>query len=525
MMKGTSRLRLRTLVLVAAAGMLLYAGAQGVAAISEKSAAPGPDMIRIDTIAAFGHLERAPVVFFHDKHTEAAKKMDKDCAACHPKADEKGKRLSLKYMRLEDKDRQAVMEIYHDNCIACHKEARAKKMATGPETCNACHDAQRAGQAARMPAGMDLSLHYRHDKAMKGKCETCHHAYDVKTKKLFYDKGQEGSCRYCHGDTQVENRMPFQQAAHTDCISCHRRLIAEKKVAGPVECRGCHGAEEQALWERVKNPPPPKRGQPDATLVSVEKGGKMGLVAFNHMEHQRNADTCRVCHHQEIKACNACHSLDGKPEGQFVTLQRAMHAVASQTSCIGCHDEKKMAGQCVGCHGAMEKRRMSQGACLSCHEIPPGIVSDEAGKNERTAVAVIAMITRPVVKGTYPAADIPETVSIGSLADKYEPVKLPHRRIVEKLVAGIGDSRMAGVFHRTPGTVCQGCHHNSPAAVKPPKCASCHISSKSFELNDTEKPGLVGAFHQQCIGCHDRMGIEKPARNDCIGCHLERKRW
>jgi hypothetical protein len=183
-------------------------------------------------------------------------------------------------MRLEDTGREAVMNTYHDNCIACHKEAKSKNMKTGPVVCNACHVDQQALVSSRMPAGMDLSLHYRHDKAMAGKCETCHHAYDEKTQKLYYDKGKEGSCRYCHGETSVKNRISFRLSAHTDCISCHRQKAAEKKVAGPVECRGCHGAEEQALWEKVKDPLPPKRGQPEVVLVTVGKGGRMGMVPF-----------------------------------------------------------------------------------------------------------------------------------------------------------------------------------------------------------------------------------------------------
>ena len=525
MMKGTSRLRTRTLLLLALAGMLFYAGAQGIAAISDNAAAPRPDMIRIESMAAFGKLERPAVVFFHDKHTEAAKKMGKDCGGCHKPVDDKGTKLSLKYMRLEDIGREAVMNTYHDNCIACHKEAAVKKLEAGPVACNDCHDAARAGIASRAPVGMDFSLHSRHDKVMASKCETCHHAYNETTQKLYYDKGKEGSCRYCHGEISVKNRMSFRLAAHTDCISCHRQKAAEKKVAGPVECKGCHGAEEQALWEKVKNPPPPKRGQPEAALVSAGKGGRMGLVPFDHSAHLRASDTCRVCHHQELVACSECHSVDGKKEGQFVALERAMHEVTTDTSCIGCHDRKKMQTQCVGCHGAMEKRKISQDACVSCHDIPPGVVSEDAGKNERTAIAVIALMTRPHVTGTVAAEDIPEIVEVATLVDKYEPAKMPHRRIVGKMVAGIGDSRLAGYFHRTPGTVCQGCHHNSPAAVKPPKCASCHSRSNSLDVVAIDRPGLQGAYHQQCMGCHDAMGIEKPSKNDCIGCHIERKQW
>jgi mono/diheme cytochrome c family protein len=34
----------------------------------------------------------------------------------------------------------------------------------------------------------------------------------------------------------------------------------------------------------------------------------------------------------------------------------------------------------------------------------------------------------------------------------------------------------------------------------------------------------MAAFHQQCIGCHQSMGLEKPAATACADCHKERKK-
>ena len=117
-------------------------------------------------------------------------------------------------------------------------------------------------------------------------------------------------------------------------------------------------------------------------------------------------------------------------------------------------------------------------------------------------------------------ADIPETVTIKSLSETYEPVELPHGKIVSALVKGIENNKLATYFHTEQGTLCQGCHHNSPATRKPPRCASCH--GKPFQESDLFRPGLMAAYHQQCMGCHDQMGIEKPASRDCAGCHKEK---
>ena len=41
------------------------------------------DIIRIDSMQAFGKLERPPVTFLHQKHTEALAAQNKDCSTCH----------------------------------------------------------------------------------------------------------------------------------------------------------------------------------------------------------------------------------------------------------------------------------------------------------------------------------------------------------------------------------------------------------------------------------------------------------
>jgi hypothetical protein len=123
---------------------------------------------------------------------------------------------------------------------------------------------------------------------------------------------------------------------------------------------------------------------------------------------------------------------------------------------------------------------------------------------------------------TFPTDRIPEKVTIGRLSNQFEPAVFPHGKIVNTLIEKIRDSKLAGYYHSEKGTLCQGCHHNSPSAEKPPACSSCH--GETIEGADAFRPGLVGAYHQQCIGCHDAMGIEKPDARDCNGCHVEKSK-
>jgi hypothetical protein len=517
MNKGRSLLRWGGL-LPAVAAVLVF-GTQGLASITGKSQAKRPDVIKIEVLKKFGDLERPVVTFLHDKHSEAVREMGKDCTACH---EEKDGKLVLMYKRDADLSRQAVMDIYHDNCITCHKEAAGRKLKSGPVTCNECHDRKNQVVSSRARVGLDKSLHYRHDKAFSGKCEKCHHAYNEKKKELFYDKGRESSCRYCHGEQAVDNKDSFRAVAHRDCLGCHVKLTARKKDAGPIQCAGCHDAEVLVQYKVPGDIPRMKRNQPDAAIIKKGKIGTMHRVAFNHKAHEGYTDNCRVCHHKAMTACNDCHTVTGEKKGGFVTLETAMHRFDNDTSCFGCHTGRQQAKNCAGCHSLMEKRKRKESAtCLSCHTTPGKTLPADAGEDELAAIAMIELQGRKPDIAIYSEKEIPEEVVIKQIADKFEAVKFPHRKVVNKLMSNMQGNKLAGYFHTQPGTMCQGCHHNSPAAATPPRCASCHI--KPVDNKELYRPGLMAAYHRQCMGCHTKMGIEKPSNVDCTGCHLEKK--
>ena len=483
------------------------------------TAQKAPDVIYIDGLKTFGGLERMPVPFQHDKHTLALKKQGKDCAFCHPKAED-GKR-SLKYKRLADTGRDEVMDLYHSGCISCHNEVLSSGEKSGPLVCGECHIGDTKVVSSRVPPKFDKSLHARHTQAMENNCELCHHSYDEKAQKKIYVKGKEESCRYCHGDKQVENKMPFSSAAHTNCILCHQQKLNDKKDSGPVECAGCHAAENLKRIKVLKEVPRMQRGQPEVTFISAGKqpdGDKpqMKLVPFDHKTHESANDSCIVCHHESLQSCAECHTTKGTKEGGFVNLERAMHSLGNDQSCLGCHSGKqKQDPSCAGCHirqsGAFENKE----TCQKCHQA--GAPPKGASKEAIAGMAADALQERIMVTATYPQEDIPETVSIGVLADKYHPAEFPHRRIVNKLMEGLGDSKMAQAFHAGPGTMCQGCHHNSPPTKKPPQCASCH--NKPFNPQKMSMPGLKAAYHQQCMNCHQAMKLESPKATQCAECH------
>jgi hypothetical protein len=555
MQRGKSVLRWTGVVVALAVALLGVEawGTSGAPAAPDKARA---DIVTIDAMKASGKLELAPVTFLHDKHTDELAKAGKDCKACH-KEDE-NKRLSLKYMRLKDGSRDEVKEIYHANCFACHKELKAKGAKSGPVDgeCRRCHDAKPQVQNIWKPVVLDRSLHARHagskeikptDAKYQDNCGRCHHEYDEKAKKTFYAEGKEGNCRYCHlspaetpvvkpGD-KVEKTVPraIDAASHAACVSCHLSLAAEKKDTGPVKCAGCHAPDMQAKFKVLKEIPRMKRkGMPDVALLAAPylaplkepiKDGKVQAVnpvAFNHKLHETVSDTCIACHHGALESCaKRCHTLSGSKDGKFVLLDQAMHQEKSMRSCIGCHKAKQADPKCAGCHQVMPQRA-NEASCAKCHAKP---MPDEAKGQELSLEQKQAIATK-MVEAREPSKavaleDIPEKVVIKGVADQYENAEFPHRKIVLKLTEGMKDNKMVGVFH-DPLSLCQGCHHMSPPSKTPPRCASCH--GKPFNPETPNRPGVKAAFHQQCMGCHQKMKLQKPADTACAECHKEKKK-
>lgn len=138
---------------------------------------------------------------------------------------------------------------------------------------------------------------------------------------------------------------------------------------------------------------------------------------------------------------------------------------------------------------------------------------------------LLAVMLSPV---NGPSQDMPDVVSLDSLARYYEGVVFSHARHVE---LGTG---CAACHHHTTGTAvenanCARCHKNSGATATV-SCRACHAAQRfSAETinNNRENAkayhqdtlGLQGAYHQGCRGCHLQYG----APTGCVDCHARNK--
>ncbi|MBN1903802.1 MAG: hypothetical protein JW927_01770 [Deltaproteobacteria bacterium] len=352
----------------------------------------------------------------------------------------------------------------------------------------------------------DKSLHDLHTDITGKECNTCHHV-----------KGKEVSCRKCHKETDRKKLISMKNASHLSCIGCHREM------SGPVNCSECHKANEQQKIvsgddsSASTNPEPDIKHKGENRISSITD---MNPVLFDHETHGQYQENCNLCHHTgESGSCTqTCHTVDGSKQGNVITAEQAMHGPDSKRSCIGCHEINKKNKECSGCHGFMENGKNFNEICLKCHMDIPESVDNKATK--RGADTARNHKTQKPASEEILDKDIADVVIIDKLSAQYGAVELPHRQIIEALISGIKNNRLARHFHDGKETICLGCHHNSPSG-KILGCAGCH--SKTADDQDLSRPGLMVAYHQQCMGCHDRMGIESPESTGCVDCHKIKK--
>jgi len=122
------------------------------------------------------------------------------------------------------------------------------------------------------------------------------------------------------------------------------------------------------------------------------------------------------------------------------------------------------------------------------------------------------------------ASEIPDTISLKSLSNLYEPVKFDHARHI----MGIKDC--AACHHHAVGTPtdegkCKRCHAGTPTLMKA-GCSSCHpadpFSAVFLKTREAERaifhrdtPGLKAAYHRSCTACHEKTS----GPTGCLDCH------
>ncbi len=476
-------------------------GVPGLGLASEEAThIMSPSTVVMGFPESLGALQRPAVEFDHAIHTKELK--SEGCVKCHV-VEETSLNPAFK-PALNLTDRNGLIDAYHTACVGCHQSRIDASLKAGPVVCGGCHVRHEAATSQWVAMHWDYSLHARHDQVFPDKCGTCHHVYNKAEKKLEYKKGAEDSCSACHGDHDEGKNLSLTNASHTSCVGCHLERSKAGEKAGPTDCVGCHDESVLKTYPPLDPVPRLLRGQHDRSWIGAENT-RSGMVPFNHLDHEPQADFCSGCHHANLDPCVKCHTAMGAPEGDLVTLQESYHRVTSSFSCVGCHEERARDTECVGCHRSIPTA-VSQRSCAICHSGPS---RKEAGPDYPPPPATAKTTLPPLPASTD---KLPDTVEIKVLASTYKPVQMPHRKIVEKLDAGIRKSQLASTFHGTTERLCAGCHHHSQEGTFEPHCRACHGEMAAAGI---DRPDLKVAYHRQCMGCHEAMGIKKVGCTDC----------
>ncbi len=463
--------------------------------------------------------------------------------------------------------------------------AEGKKSGPKIGQCGECHvrEPERARSSWDKHRIFNYAIHAKHTKAMEKRtiplekipgaqveivgetknkeCAICHHTYDEQKKKLIYKKNTENACTACHKDKDEGNARSVQKVAHAACLGCHLTLAeqstSDTQKFGPLRCEGCHGEMKDLTQQQIAELPRLKRGQKDIMDLSLgepkkaseadeetasdeaqpaetetdraghaESGapsgeelyvialdstelGKMKAVPFNHKAHEPRVQFCDTCHHYSMEKCRNCHSLTGNNErGQNISYEDAFHRLSAKQACVGCHKAATQDKKCAGCHTSGTTAELSRSSCAVCHRGPSG--------GEPIEIKPLPL--------EHDKKKVPDKIAIKVVENEFKPAELPHLKIVNKLIKISNESSLARWFHSVEDKLlCTGCHHSSEfqkAATKVPNCIGCH--NRKFDPKTLGRPGIVGAYHQQCIGCHEAMK-QKPFALQCAKCHPEKK--
>lgn len=123
------------------------------------------------------------------------------------------------------------------------------------------------------------------------------------------------------------------------------------------------------------------------------------------------------------------------------------------------------------------------------------------------------------------ALSVPDGITLNRKGQLYEPFAFNHARHIQL------NRECADCHHHTTGTLvedpnCIRCHRNSAESTVV-RCRGCHpadpFSAAALREKDQvrnryhlDKPGLKGAMHQSCIGCHRKVA---QGPTGCTECH------
>jgi len=118
---------------------------------------------------------------------------------------------------------------------------------------------------------------------------------------------------------------------------------------------------------------------------------------------------------------------------------------------------------------------------------------------------------------TMPMTLVLDRQQSNEMIDDYEPVRFMHKAHASRI-----DGNCSLCHHRVQRDEDDRIGEKLEFAYidnhKPVSCVACHQYAN--EPDAPMRPGLKGAYHAQCIGCHEKA-VSINAPTDCTGCHVK----
>lgn len=140
----------------------------------------------------------------------------------------------------------------------------------------------------------------------------------------------------------------------------------------------------------------------------------------------------------------------------------------------------EMMNECKSCHNISSKSETP--SCKTCHGATFSF-------NDLKGSGLKAIAGKKIM---------PEYFTFNEDSKIFEPVTFPH------------------ILHYDLIGNCKECHHHSSSESQTPRCSTCHGAPFGSENISLGKPGLKGALHQKCIGCHKEYEVGPVI---CVDCH------
>lgn len=247
-------------------------------------------------------------------------------------------------------------------------------------------------------------------------------------------------------------------------------------------------------------------GSADTVPPRLLLANSQGHVVFTHKAHSTPGGeygdiACAVCHHDlnmgaeaeaaapgtSVIPCKSCHSAADDPSFKE-KHQELYRAKGGDASCASCHHRRMEGLSDKWDHG--DHIDYAQDDCTACHhperfEFKPGEFMD----------------VEPQACANCHSGKPNEVTTTTLKVAAHTRCESCHSDLFEDKLAG------CATCHAMPKTA------ESPSTDAPEKdvasCATCHDSI----------PGNTDAFHQSCMGCHDKTQKGPGSKAPCAQCH------